>query len=109
MLFRSADLVVARAGAITVAELCAWGKAGILVPLPTAAGDHQSHNARALAEAGAAVHLPERDLSPYTLAGHVTGLLADPPRLESLAARARDRGHPNAVRDIVSRILTLLV
>ncbi len=107
--YGAADLVVARAGAITVAELCAWGKAGILVPLPTAAGDHQSYNARALAEAGAAVHLPERDLSPYTLAGHVTGLLADPPRLESLAARARDRGHPNAVRDIVSRILTLLV
>src|SRR2546426_362737 len=99
----------AGAGGITVAELCAGGRAGILVPLPTAAGDHQSHNARALAEAGAAVHLPERDLSPYTLAGHVTGLLADPPRLESLAARARDRGHPNAVRDIVSRILTLLV
>jgi len=107
--YGAADLVVARAGAITVAELCAWGKAGILVPLPTAAGDHQSYNARALAEAGAAVHLPERDLSPYTLAGHVTGLLADPPRLESLAVRARDRGHPNAVRDIVSRILTLLV
>jgi len=107
-LYRAADLVVARAGAITVAELCAWGKPGILVPLPTAAGDHQTHNARALAAADAAVHLPERDLSPYTLASQVTGLLTDRPRLESLAARARDRGHPNAARDIVSKILTLV-
>ena len=48
-----ADLVVSRAGMITVAELCAWGLPSILVPLPTAAADHQTHNARVLAEAGA--------------------------------------------------------
>ena len=49
-----ADLVVSRAGMITVAELCAWGLPSILIPLPTAAADHQTHNARVLAEAGAA-------------------------------------------------------
>ena len=50
-----ADLVVSRAGMITVAELCAWGLASVLVPLPTAAADHQTHNGRVLAEAGAVV------------------------------------------------------
>ena len=106
--YRAADLVVARAGAMTVAELCAWGKASILVPLPSAAADHQTHNAAALAEAGAAIHLSEPRLTPYTLAQEVTALVADPARLESLGSRARGRGHPDAAREIVSKILTLI-
>ena len=105
--YRAADLVVSRAGS-TVAELCAWGKASVLVPLPTAAADHQTFNARALADAGAAELLLERDLSPQSLAAVVTALLADPGRLASLAAAARRRGHPDAARVIMSRILTLL-
>jgi UDP-N-acetylglucosamine--N-acetylmuramyl-(pentapeptide) pyrophosphoryl-undecaprenol N-acetylglucosamine transferase len=105
--YRAADLVVCRAGAMTVAELCAWGKASVLVPLPTAAADHQTYNARALADAGAAVLLPESDLTPDSLAGIVSGLLADGVRLASLGARARERGHPNAAREIASTILTL--
>jgi UDP-N-acetylglucosamine--N-acetylmuramyl-(pentapeptide) pyrophosphoryl-undecaprenol N-acetylglucosamine transferase len=104
----AADLVVARSGAMTVAELCAWGKPSILVPLPSAAADHQEHNARAMAEAGAAIHLPERDLSAYSLANQVSQLLADRPRLDAIAARARARGNPNAARDIVSKILTVV-
>ncbi len=107
--YRAADLVVARAGAMTVAELCAWGKPSILVPLRTAAADHQTYNARALAEAGAAIHLPEQELSPHALGEQVTRLLADRFRRESLASRARARGHPNAARDVMSRILTLVV
>jgi UDP-N-acetylglucosamine--N-acetylmuramyl-(pentapeptide) pyrophosphoryl-undecaprenol N-acetylglucosamine transferase len=106
--YRAADLVVARAGAMTVAELCAWGKASILVPLPSAAADHQTHNARTLAAAGAAVHLPEGDLTAHALADRVRGLFADRTRLASLAARARGRGHPDAAREIVSRILTVV-
>jgi len=70
---------------MTVAELCAWGKPSILVPLPTAAADHQTHNAAALAAAGAAIHLPEERLTPYTLAQEVTALVADRSRLEALA------------------------
>ena len=105
--YRAADLVVCRAGAMTVAELCAWGKGSILVPLPTAAADHQTYNARALADAGAAVLLPERELTPDALAGAVVGLLADRARLESLGAHARDRGHPDAAREIASTIMTL--
>ena len=106
--YRAADLVVARAGAMTVAELCAWGKPSILVPLPTAAADHQMYNAAALAAAGAAIQLSEEQLTPYTLAQAVTGLVADRSRLESLGTRARSRGHPDAAREIVSKILTLV-
>ena len=106
--YRAADLVVCRAGAMTVAELCAWGKASVLVPLPTAAADHQTHNARALADAGGAVVLVERDLSPASLARVVTELFADRSRLSTLAVQARRRGRPDAARDVVSQILTLV-
>ncbi len=106
--YRAADLVVARAGAMTVAELCAWGKPSILVPLPTAAADHQTHNAAALAAAGAAIDLSEQGLTPYTLAQEVTALMADRARLESLGTLAGGRGHPDAAREIMSKILTLI-
>lgn len=105
--YRAADLVVARAGAMSVAELCAWGKPSVLVPLPGAAADHQTHNAVALAQAGAAIHLAERDLSGAALAARVTEFLADPARLATAAERAKARGHPQAAREIVSKILTV--
>ena len=108
MVYRAADLVVCRAGAMTVAEVCAWGKPSVLVPLPTAAADHQTVNARALAAAGASVYLPESDLSADSLAHVITGLLGDPARLTSLASVARTRGRPDATRDIVSKMLTLV-
>ena len=106
--YQAADLVVCRAGAVTVAELCAWGKPSVLVPLPSAAADHQTFNARALAAAGAAVLLREPDLTPRTLAECVRALVVDRTRLESLATAARGRGHPNASREIMSTILTLI-
>ena len=101
-----ADLVICRAGAMTTAELCAWGKASVLVPLPTAAADHQTANARALSLAGAAVLLPESELATGALAALIATLLDDASRREALAARARGRGHPNATAEIVSKILT---
>jgi UDP-N-acetylglucosamine--N-acetylmuramyl-(pentapeptide) pyrophosphoryl-undecaprenol N-acetylglucosamine transferase len=106
--YRAADLVVCRAGAMTTAELCAWGKASVLIPLPTAAANHQLHNARALAAAGAAVVLEEGNLSARTLAAMVHELLADPSRRTGLAAAARRRGNPSAARVIASNILTLV-
>ncbi len=105
--YRAADLVVARAGAMTLAELCAWGKPSILVPLPTAAADHQTQNALALAAAGAAIHLAEAGLTPHTFAESVRSLLGDQDRLAAVSANARARGHPDAAREIVSKILTL--
>ncbi len=106
--YRAADVIVCRGGAMTVAEVCAWGKASIVVPLPSAAADHQSVNARALAAAGAAVHLTERDLTPATLAQTIAALLADRTRLASLASAAAARGRPRATQEIVSMILTLV-
>ena len=102
-----ADVVVSRAGMITVAELCAWGLPSVIVPLPTAAADHQAHNARVLAEAGAAAMLLQADLTPTRLAREVGDLLADRPRHDAMAARARARGRPRAAEEIVSRLLTL--
>jgi UDP-N-acetylglucosamine--N-acetylmuramyl-(pentapeptide) pyrophosphoryl-undecaprenol N-acetylglucosamine transferase len=106
--YRAADLVVCRAGAMTVAEVCAWGKPSVLVPLPSAAADHQRYNARALADAGAAILLPESDLSGRTLSTIVHQLLQQPERRDALAANARARGRPNAAAEIMSKILTLV-
>ncbi len=102
-----ADLVVSRAGMITVAELCAWGLASILVPLPTAAADHQRHNARVLGDAGAAEVLAQRDLTADSLGDRIERLLADSDARGRLAEAARARGRPHASHDIASKLLTL--
>ncbi len=106
--YAAADLVVSRAGMITVAELCAWGLPSILIPLPTAAADHQSHNARVLASSGASLMVPQFDLSPSHLGGVITTLLSDPSRRKQMAERALSRGRPQAAREIVSNLLTLI-
>lgn len=103
-----ADLVVGRAGMLTVAELCAWGLPSILVPLPTAAADHQTLNAKALAAAGAADWIPQHDLTPATLGAAIDGILADARRRAAMAAAARARGRPEATAVIVERALGLI-
>jgi UDP-N-acetylglucosamine--N-acetylmuramyl-(pentapeptide) pyrophosphoryl-undecaprenol N-acetylglucosamine transferase len=103
-----ADLVVSRAGMITVAELCAWGLPSILIPLPTAAADHQTHNARVLAEAGAAFLLRQDELTPERLVATVGRLLHDQVGRQTMATRARARGRPQAAAEIVSNLLTLV-
>ena len=103
-----ADLVVSRAGMITVAELCAWGLPNVLIPLPTAAADHQSHNARVLASSGASLMLPQFDLAPGQLGNVITTLLGDPSRRKQMGERALARGRPQAAREIVSNLLTLI-
>ena len=104
----SADLVVARAGAITIAEICAWGLPSILIPLPTAAADHQTHNAAALAAAGAAKHLPQSQLTVEALGTTInTTMLRDDVRADMRAA-ALARGKPDAARQIASHLLGLL-
>ena len=106
--YAAADLVVARAGAMTVSELCAWGKPSILVPLPTAAADHQTLNARALATAGASVLVLESELAPDSFSKTVSALARDEERLAELGQTARKRGHPNAARTIFAKIVELL-
>lgn len=102
-----ADLVVARAGMMTGAELCAWGLPSVLVPLPTAAEDHQRFNALALQAAGAAVMLEQRDLSAASFGEVVGGLLGDPGRRASLAQAARARGKPDAAAQIVAQLVAI--
>ena len=104
----AADLAISRAGAMALAELCAWGLPSILVPLPHAAANHQYFNARALAEGGAALLIQERDLAPGTLWDALVDLAGDKPRREALAASARSRGQPDAARAIVESLGQLL-
>jgi UDP-N-acetylglucosamine--N-acetylmuramyl-(pentapeptide) pyrophosphoryl-undecaprenol N-acetylglucosamine transferase len=91
-----ADVAIGRAGMMTIAELCAWGIPSILIPLPTAAADHQTGNARVMADAGAAIHLPQSELTPGRLGSAVGSLLANTAQRAEMAARARARGRPDA-------------
>ncbi len=102
-----ADLAISRAGMSTLGELAAWGIPAIVVPLPTAAADHQSHNARAAAAAGAAIHLPQAELTPERLEDEVTAILGAAPRRAAMAAAARARGRPDAAREIATRVIAL--
>jgi UDP-N-acetylglucosamine--N-acetylmuramyl-(pentapeptide) pyrophosphoryl-undecaprenol N-acetylglucosamine transferase len=106
--YAAADLALVRAGAMTTAELFAWKIPAVLVPLPTAAADHQTRNAQALEGAGAAIHLPQSTLTADELAKTVTGVLASPSRMQDLAAKSALRARPNAAREIAQRILGLL-
>ncbi len=100
-----ADLVVARSGALTVAELAAAGRPSLLIPFAAAAGNHQEHNARALERAGGAVVLTEAEATPETVARSLESLLRDPGLLEEMGARARTVGLPGAAARIARRVL----
>lgn len=91
-----ADLVVCRAGAITVAELAAAGVAALLVPLPSAVDDHQTRNANFLAQAGAAELIAQRDLDIPSLGARLASLLADRATLLEMARRGRTLARPDA-------------
>lgn len=104
---RSADLVISRAGAVSVAELTACGKPAILVPLPHAIYQHQARNARVLEQAGAAVVLSQEALTGERLADTVEMLLGDAPRLRSMGDRSRHLGRTDAARMIVRECCSL--
>lgn len=103
----TAHLVVARAGASTVAELACAGRPSVLVPLPSAIDDHQSANARALAAADAAWVYPQPAFTPAALAERLTGLFGVPARLVSAAAAAAALARPLAARDLADRVMAL--
>ncbi|MCS6797742.1 MAG: undecaprenyldiphospho-muramoylpentapeptide beta-N-acetylglucosaminyltransferase [Myxococcota bacterium] len=104
-LYATAAVVVARAGATTIAELCAVGRPAVYVPYPHAAGDHQLHNARALEAAGAALCLPETGLDAARLAERLGALLDDPARRRAMAEAARRLGRPQAAADVVDDLV----
>jgi UDP-N-acetylglucosamine--N-acetylmuramyl-(pentapeptide) pyrophosphoryl-undecaprenol N-acetylglucosamine transferase len=103
-----ADLVVCRAGATTIAELTAAGRPAVLVPLPTAADDHQRKNADVLAEAGAAVIIEQKDLNGALLAERIASLIGDPPRLAAMSAAARHIARPDAAKVIADKVMELV-
>ncbi len=105
--FGESDLILARSGASTVAELAASGKPSLLVPFPQAADDHQRKNAEVLVEGGAAVMLLEQDMSATALLEKLSGLLNDRPRLSSMAERARTFAHPRAAVRIAEMVSSL--
>ncbi len=100
--FRRADLLVCRSGASTIAEITAAGKPSILVPFPHATDDHQTRNAEALVRAGAAVLIPERELTAEKLLGGVVSLLRDRAQLAQMGEAARKLAHPGAAAEIAA-------
>jgi len=103
--YAEADLAVCRAGATTVAELAAVGLASVLVPFPHAADDHQTMNARFLSDAGAAVLVPQGELTPERLAELLAAL--DRKRLLGMASRARSLGRPDATAAVARACMEL--
>jgi UDP-N-acetylglucosamine--N-acetylmuramyl-(pentapeptide) pyrophosphoryl-undecaprenol N-acetylglucosamine transferase len=104
---KDADLIVCRAGATTLAELTAAGRPSVLVPLPTAADDHQRKNAEVMRDAGASELIEQKDLTGEVLAQRITALLRDPGQLRTMASLARELARPDAATTIVDRALAL--
>jgi UDP-N-acetylglucosamine--N-acetylmuramyl-(pentapeptide) pyrophosphoryl-undecaprenol N-acetylglucosamine transferase len=104
---KEADVVVSRAGATTIAELTAAGRAAILIPLPTATDDHQRKNAEVLARAGAAEMVEQKDLTGERIAERLLALAGDAARRERIAAAARAFAKPDAAKAIVDKVLEL--
>lgn len=96
-----ADLVICRAGALTVCELAAAGLPSFLVPLPHAIDDHQTHNAEYLAKEGAALLLPQATTDAAALAAQLTEVLMQPEKLKAMGATARRLSRPDATRTVV--------
>ncbi len=106
--YREADLLLCRAGATTIAEITAGGKASILIPFPFAVNDHQTRNADVLSRAGAAEVIAEKDLNGPLLAALIERLFRNPEAVRDMGNAAATLGNPNAARDIVDACLALL-
>ena len=99
-----AHLIIARAGASTIAELTAAGRPAILIPLPIATDDHQTANAREMAKAGGARLIPQAEFTPQVLAAQVEAIAGDPQALSNAAERALSVGRPRATADLADLI-----
>ena len=100
----AADIVVSRAGAIAISEICAMGKCSVLVPSPYVTNNHQEHNAAALQSAGASVMLREQELNADILSETLSSLFSDSKKAEQIAANALLMAKPNASRDIYAQV-----
>lgn len=102
--FDASDILICRAGATTCAEIAAAGKAAIMVPLPTAADDHQRKNAEAMVANGAARMILQSELSGERLASEIASLIADPESIRSIGEAARTMATPDAAKQIVDMV-----
>jgi UDP-N-acetylglucosamine--N-acetylmuramyl-(pentapeptide) pyrophosphoryl-undecaprenol N-acetylglucosamine transferase len=106
--YGKADLLVCRAGATSIAEITASGKAAVFIPFPFAVNDHQTKNAELLVNRGAAAMIPERDLTGEALAGVIRRLAQDPVKIEEMQRNAASLGNARAAADIVDECMALL-
>jgi UDP-N-acetylglucosamine--N-acetylmuramyl-(pentapeptide) pyrophosphoryl-undecaprenol N-acetylglucosamine transferase len=104
--YQWADVAICRAGAMTLSELSAAGLPAILVPYPFAIDDHQTANARYLSEAGAALLLPQNELTPQRLAEHLHALIQSPSRLQTMSAQAKSLAKPEAAKQVADICLS---
>ena len=103
--YAASDLAIARAGAVSIAELTACGLPGIFIPLPTATNNHQEHNARSLEKAGAAAVILERNLTPELLAETALGIIQSDDRLREMSFASSRMGRKDAALRIANVIL----
>jgi UDP-N-acetylglucosamine--N-acetylmuramyl-(pentapeptide) pyrophosphoryl-undecaprenol N-acetylglucosamine transferase len=103
--YGNCDLIICRAGALTIAEICAAGVASILVPFPHAVDDHQTANARFLSDAGAAVLMPQRELTSQRLADVIKAFTRD--QLQRMAIKARGLAKPDATNQVAQVCMEL--
>jgi len=106
--YGEADLLICRAGATSIAEITASGKAAVFIPFPHAVNDHQTKNAELLVNRGAAEMIPERDLSGERLSGIIRRLAGNPAALEEMGRRAAELGNARAAADIVDECIALV-
>lgn len=104
---QAADLVIARAGAITLSELTALSKPSVLIPSPNVTDNHQEHNARALEQSGGAAMILERDLTGRTLADTVYEIISDPQKMQQMSEKAGKSGIRNGTEKIVKQLHNL--
>ncbi len=103
--YSASDMIISRAGALTLAEICLFGKPSILIPLPTAAGNHQEKNARSLENQQAGIVLLQKNLNIQNISNHINEIFNDKRRMKGMSENARALSKPNAAKEIVNDIL----
>jgi UDP-N-acetylglucosamine--N-acetylmuramyl-(pentapeptide) pyrophosphoryl-undecaprenol N-acetylglucosamine transferase len=106
--YKLADLLVCRAGATSIAEITACGKAAVYIPFPFAVADHQTKNAEALAAAGAAVMLPQKEMDGRRLAAIITDFFNSPEKIRAMERASAQLGHPYAARQVVDECINMM-
>ncbi|MEN6464125.1 MAG: undecaprenyldiphospho-muramoylpentapeptide beta-N-acetylglucosaminyltransferase [Syntrophaceae bacterium] len=106
--YKISDLLICRAGATSIAEITACGKAAVYIPFPFAVADHQTRNAEALAAAGAAVMVPQKELDGRKLAGIIKDFFNNPEKVRAMERASAQLGHPYAARHVVDECINIM-